>query len=102
MKFFLRNKITYMKFYILCFYSCLISHIYSQQITTIQQIPELTPSLANLWGKAAIQNDVIGNDFFVDQRIGLNSSNRFHSDWDGWKPVDGFKRTLAGVADSIY
>ncbi len=74
----------------------------AQTVTRLQQIPELTPSLATKWGKAAMQNDVIGNDFFTDQKIGFSNSNRFHTGLDGWKPVDGFKRTLGGVADSIY
>ena len=74
----------------------------AQTVTRLQQIPELAPSLATKWGKAAIQNDVIGNDFHTDQKIGFSNSNRFHTSLDGWKPVDGYKRTLGGVADSIY
>lgn len=76
--------------------------ISAQPVTRLQHIPELTPSLASKWGKASMQNDIIGNDFFTDQKIGFSNSNRFHTGLDGWKPVDGYKRTLAGVADSIY
>jgi hypothetical protein len=76
--------------------------LYGQQVTRLNQLPEITPVLTRVWNKAMNQAEVVGNDFYTEQRIGFAPAERFYVGVDWWKPIDGYKRTLGGIIDSIY
>jgi len=87
---------------------CNIQFFRSPVITQVDNrtiLPLATAEDNKLFAQALKQMDVIGNDFYGEQFIGMAAAERsdiISTHTDTWFPIDGFKRTVCGTMTNYF